>query len=98
LLGHELTFGTDPTQATTVLDDPSLSALHSRLRHTEGNIFLLMDQNTVAGTWVNYDSITKEGCVLKHGDVVNFGHLTYRFVLTKPPAASKPTITPYKDG
>ena len=98
LIGHELTFGIDPTQATTVLDDPSLSALHARLRHTEENTFLLMDQNSIAGTWVNYDPLTKEGRVLKHGDVVNFGHLTYRFVLTKPPAASKPTITPYKDG
>lgn len=98
LTGHELTFGTDPTQATTVLDHPSLSALHARLRRTEENAFLLMDQNSVAGTWVNYDPITKEGCLLKHGDVVNFGHLTYRFVLTKPPAASKPTITPDKDG
>lgn len=94
LTGHELTFGTDPTQATTVLDHPSLSALHARLRHEENGTFLLMDQNSIAGTWVNYESITKEGRVLKHGDVVNFGHLTYRFVQTKPPASSKPTITP----
>jgi pSer/pThr/pTyr-binding forkhead associated (FHA) protein len=55
-----------------------------------------MDQNSVAGTWVNYDPITKEGRVLKHGDVVNFGHLTYRFVLAKPPSATKPIITPLK--
>ncbi len=98
LAGHEMTFGTDPTQATTVLDDPSLSALHARLRHTDEQNFLLMDQNSIAGTWVNYDPLTKEGRVLKHGDVVNFGHLTYRFVLTKPPAVSKPVITPSKDG
>jgi len=96
LAGHELTFGTDPTQATTVIDHPSLSGLHARLRHTEENAFVLMDQNSVAGTWVNYDPITKEGRVLKHGDVVNFGHLTYRFVLTKPPSAIKPTLTPLK--
>jgi hypothetical protein len=96
LAGHELTFGTDPTQATTIIDHPSLSGLHARLRHTEENTFLLMDQNSVAGTWVNYEPITKEGRVLKHGDVVNFGHLTYRFVLTKPPSATKPTITPLK--
>jgi hypothetical protein len=57
-----------------------------------------MNQNSVAGTWVNFDPITKEGCVLKHGDVVNFGHLTYRFVLTKPPATPKPTVTPNIDG
>jgi hypothetical protein len=95
--GQELTFGTDPTQATTILDHPSVSGLHARLRHTEDGAFLLLDQNSVAGTWVNYDLIVKEGRVLKHGDVVNFGNLTYRFVLTKPPVAPKPVILSTRD-
>lgn len=94
LIGPEITFGTDPTQATNVLDHPSLSALHARLHHAENDIFTLLDQNSVAGTWVNYDPIPLEGRTLKHGDVVHFGRLTYRFVLTKPPAIPKPTITP----
>jgi hypothetical protein len=89
----EITFGTDPTQATNVLDHPSLSGLHARLHHTENNIFTLLDQNSVAGTWVNYEIIPVEGCTLKHGDVVHFGQLTYRFVLSKPPTLPKPTIT-----
>lgn len=91
--GHEMTFGTDPTQSTTVLDDPSLSPLHARLRHDDQG-FLLLDQNSVAGTWVDYEPICREGRVLKHGDVINFGQLTYRFVLTKTPSMPKPTITP----
>jgi hypothetical protein len=98
LAGHELTFGTDPTQATNVLDHPSVSPLHARLRHYDDGSFQLMDQNSIAGTWVNYEAIPKEGRMLKHGDVVHFGQLTYRFVLTKPPAAEKPTITPLTDG
>ena len=93
LMGREMTFGTDPTQATHVLDHPSLSALHARLRSTEDGSFTLLDQNSVAGTWVNYDLVPSEGRVLKHGDVVHFAKLTYRFVLTKPPAAIKPTLT-----
>ncbi len=98
LVGHELTFGTDPTQATIVLDHPSLSSLHARLRHYDDGTFVLLDQNSVAGTWVNYDPTPKDGRILRHGDVVHFGQLTYRFVLTKPPATKKPTIAPIHDG
>ncbi len=95
---HEMTFGTDPTQATQLLDHPSISGLHARLRISENSGFQLIDQNSVAGTWVNFEAIPKEGYTLKHGDVVHFGQLTYRFVLSKPPAAIKPTITPHQDG
>jgi pSer/pThr/pTyr-binding forkhead associated (FHA) protein len=98
LTGREMTFGTDPTQATNVLDHPSVSPLHARLRLTDEGAFQFMDQNSVAGTWVNYEAISKDGRFLKHGDMVNFGQFTYRFVLTKPPAASKPTIINHRDG
>ena len=94
LAGHEMTFGTDPTQATNVLDHPSIAPLHARLHHAENDAFTLLDQNSIAGTWVNYDPIPPDGRLLKHGDVVHFGQLTYRFVLTKPPAIPKPTISP----
>lgn len=98
LSGHEMTFGTDPTQATYILDHPSVSPLHARLRINEKGGFQLLDQNSVAGTWVNFESISKEGCTLKHGDMVHFGQLTYRFVLSKPPATIQPTITSQQDG
>jgi hypothetical protein len=94
LSSQEMTFGTDPTQATHILDHPSISPLHARLRINENGGFQLIDQNSVAGTWVNFEAILKEGYTLKHGDVIHFGQLTYRFVLSKPPATIKPTITP----
>ncbi|PWH12110.1 MAG: hypothetical protein DDG60_15020 [Anaerolineae bacterium] len=93
LTGRELTFGTDPTQATNVLDHPSLSPLHARLRQDENGNFILQDQNSVAGTWVNYELAPKDGWTLRHGDVIHFGELTYRFIFTKPPAAKKPIVT-----
>ena len=93
---REITFGTDPTQATVVLDHASVSLLHARLRRADDNSFSLMDQNSSAGTWVNYDMISQDGRSLKHGDVIHFGHLLFRFVLAKPPAVSKPTITHLK--
>jgi len=90
----ETTFGSDPVQAEHVLDHPSIAALHARLKQTAGGDFLLSDNDTVAGTWVNYDPVPEEGRILKHGDVVHFGHLMYRFSLKNPPADAEPKIIP----
>ena len=94
LTEDETTFGTDPVQAEHVLDHPSIAALHAYLKRTAGGDFILFDNNTVAGTWVNYDPISDEGRVLKHGDVVHFGQLMYRFSLKNPPADAEPKIIP----
>jgi hypothetical protein len=96
LVGNEFTFGADPAQATNLLGDASVSALHARLKCDEKGNYTLFDQNSISGTWVNYEALGREGQVLRHGDVVNFGKLTYRFVLRKNPAAVKPTILPDK--
>ena len=92
LIEREITFGTDPVQAEHVLDHPSIAALHAHLNRTEGGDFMLIDNESVAGTWVNYDSIPGEGHILKHGDVVHFGQLMYRFSLKNPPADPEPKI------
>ena len=75
LNNREMTFGADPTQATIVLDHPSISPLHARLRMNETGNFQLVDQNSVAGTWVNFELISRDGRILKHGDMVHFGQL-----------------------
>ncbi len=90
----EKTFGSDPTQATIVLDHPSVSSLHARLRRSEDDIFTIFDQNSIAGTWVNFDQVGLEGRRLKHGDIINFGQLSYRFELSKAPPLSQPVVTP----
>jgi hypothetical protein len=97
LAGNEFTFGSDPSQAAYPLDDASLSPLHARLKVDDKGNYTLFDQNSTAGTWVNYESIGKEGQMLKHGDVVNFGKLTFRFVLRKAPNPIKPSIFPTND-
>ncbi len=94
ILDKEITFGTDPVQSAHVLDHPSISPLHARLRQADDGAYLLADQGAVAGTWVNYEPVTQEGCILKHGDVVHFGQLMYRFALQNPPAEPEPKIIP----
>jgi hypothetical protein len=96
LAEYEITFGTDPVQATLVLDHPSISSLHARLKQTQDEGFVLSDAGSVAGTWVNYESIPPEGHRLEHGDVVNFGQLTYRFQLRAPIPVSEPKVAPEK--
>jgi len=94
LTGSEMTFGTDPTQATHLLNDPSVSPLHARLKRLSDSEFVLNDEKSVAGTWVNYTMLTQAGTRLEHGDVIHFGQLSYRFMLRIPPERRKPRIKP----
>lgn len=89
---RDIVFGNDPIQCNQVLSDPSISTIHARLRQTDDGGFLLLDNGSMAGTWVNFDPIPSEGYRLKHGDVVNFGQLIYRFTLKEPPTPEKPTV------
>lgn len=93
LVEKEIIFGADPVQCNQILDNPSISSIHARLRQTDDGGYLLQDNNSVAGTWVNYEPLSREGYRLRHGDMVNFGQLIYRFMLKTPPVASTPKIT-----
>ncbi|MBE0671141.1 MAG: FHA domain-containing protein [Anaerolineales bacterium] len=93
LAENEIVFGTDPVQSTQILDDPSISSVHARLRLTDEGVYLLQDNNSIAGTWVNYEPVPREGYRLAHGDMVHFGQLMYRFMLKVPPAIPSPKIT-----
>jgi hypothetical protein len=89
VIEKEMTFGTDPVQSMYVLDDPSISPLHARIKQTGEGIFAIMDHGSVAGTWVNYEAVA-------HGDRIHFGLMQYRFDLSQPPAESEPKVIPVK--
>jgi len=90
----EMTFGSDPIQATRILDDPSVSPLHARLRAEKGK-YILTDESSVAGTWVNYEQLTAPRS-LQHGDILHMGRVSYRFMLRTAPERAKPRVTPIK--
>lgn len=92
VLEKDMTFGTDPVQSVRVLDDPSISPLHARIKQTGEGVFILYDHGSVAGTWVNFEPVTREGRRLAHGDRIHFGQLVYRFDLNQPPAESEPKV------
>jgi hypothetical protein len=94
VIAPEMTFGSDPLQATRILDDPSVSPLHARLKEEHGE-YILYDEKSVAGTWVNYELLTAP-LRLQHGDMLQIGRVSYRFMLRKPPDRPAPKVTPTK--
>jgi hypothetical protein len=93
LAEKDMTFGTDPVQSMYVLDDASLAPRHARITQGQDGQFLVADAGTIAGTWVNFEPVGKEGHPLHHGDVVHFGQLIYRFELKQPPPVAEPKIS-----
>jgi len=89
---EEITIGRDPILATLVLEDPSVEGLHARIIRKEGNDFRLLDEGSIAGTWINYTPISPEGTALKHGDLIHIGRVGFRYTLRKPGQVRKPVI------
>jgi hypothetical protein len=77
LTTSEILFGSDPLHANHVLDDPSVSPRHARLRLENGR-YILSDEGSIAGTWVNYQQLSAPR-QLRHGDVFQVGRVAYRF-------------------
>ena len=84
LARQEITFGSDPQRATQVLNSPTVDALHARLFQNPEGDFILADQNSVAGTWINYAPVTSSGARLEHGDLIHIGKVLLRFEITNP--------------
>jgi hypothetical protein len=93
----EITLGSDPKQSIQVLENPSVDGLHARLYHTAEGDFRLADAGSVAGTWVNYAPVSKEGVILEHGDLIQLGRVAFRFELSNPSRLRQPVVTPYQD-
>jgi len=88
----EVTLGSDPSQATLVIDDLSVDGLHARLARLEGGQFIIRDEGSVAGTWVNYSPVSGEGVTLRHGDLIHIGRISFRFTQREGQGGHKPVI------
>ena len=75
----ESVIGSDSRKSDFVLTHPSVSPRHARIfKDVDGN-FRIADAGSTAGTWVNYAPISTRGLTLEHGDLVQFGRLSYTF-------------------
>ncbi|HEX9029295.1 MAG TPA: FHA domain-containing protein [Anaerolineales bacterium] len=90
----EVTLGSDPKLATLVLNDLSVDGLHAHLIRQESGAFVLSDEGSTAGTWVNYTPVSPEGTKLEQGDLVNVGRVAFRFTQLRPGPTRKPVIRP----
>ena len=70
ITAEELTIGTDTHQAVLALEDASVEGLHARLVRQPDGSFRLLDEGSVAGTWINYAPVTRQGMVLENGDLI----------------------------
>lgn len=97
ILTREVTIGRDPVQATCVLESLCVEGLHARLLQEDGGGYIIKDEGSVAGTWVNYAPISREGVRLEHGDLIHIGKVAFRFELSKPAHIRKPQVKAYKE-
>jgi hypothetical protein len=80
LIGTDIFIGSDPSLTAVPLEDPSVDRMHARLIRQVDGSYLLKDQGSVAGTWVNYEEVPKEGLLLADGDRIHFGRAFFQFI------------------
>ena len=90
---EEVLIGNDPDQVNLALEDSSVEKLHARLiRKAEGS-FRIIDEGSIAGTWINYTPVSHNGADLEHGDIVHIGRIGFRFTIRQPKLVRRPVIT-----
>ncbi len=85
LIGTDIFIGSDPSLTAVPLEDPSVDRMHARLIRQVDGSYLLKDQGSVAGTWVNYEEVPNEGLLLSDGDRIHFGRAFFQFIRPNAP-------------
>lgn len=88
----EVTFGSDASKAVVALEDPAVEPLHARLWHDDEGGFYIADQDSVAGTWLNFAPVSKVGSKVEHGDLIHVAKVGFRFTLSKPTNSRRPIV------
>lgn len=86
----QVTFGRDADHVDKLVDNESVEGLHARLHREAQGIFRLFDEESTAGTWVNYEPVPAEGKILEQGDLIHFGRVGFRFIMRDPHRVRKP--------
>ena len=97
LPGREVTLGCDPARATCLVEAPSIAPLHARLRQMENGAYLLFDEGSTAGTWINYTPVKPEGSQVMCGDVIHMGRIPFRMQHDSQTSQRIPKITPVRE-
>ncbi len=66
-------------KASIIIPDPFLSSVHAQFRK-EGDGFVLIDNDSTNGTFVNGEKLEDAPCLIKTGDLIKIGQLMFIFV------------------
>lgn len=72
--------GRDPAQAQITFADRSVSRMHARIVEESDGVFLLFDEGSASGTYLNEVPVGHEPQRLNAGDVIEFGRVRTIFV------------------
>jgi hypothetical protein len=77
LSGKEITIGSLAGMCDVFLPEPSVSSLHARVTRKADGSWWIVDMDSVAGTWVQWDEIPIKGQMLRVGDLVQLGRADF---------------------
>jgi hypothetical protein len=98
LLGDSpMRWGKARDQVTIWIDDDALADLHCTVAQNDQGLFVLTDNHTELGTWVNFQPVPAQGVVLDAGDLIQVGDFIYRFEEGSRSDPGKVTIIPYNN-
>jgi hypothetical protein len=97
LIGVDQIIGRDASLANIVVDDPSVAGIHARLIRQADGDYLIKDQGSVSGTWVNYKEVGDNGIRLKHEDRIQIGRIAFLFELAIEPRKYSIEVIPASD-
>lgn len=81
LAAADVTLGRSVEAVEIVLDDPSVSRLHARIRRNQAGEYWLFDEGSESGTYLNYERLGLAPRPLQHNDVIQLGRVTLLFRL-----------------
>lgn len=84
LIAADVTLGREAEAVDIVVDDPSVSRLHARIRRAAGGDYWLYDEGSAGGTFLNFERLGLAPRPLQHNDVIQLGRVMLRFRLELP--------------
>lgn len=84
LVADHVLLGRDPEAVDIVMEDPSISRLHARIRRNAAGEYWLYDEGSIEGTFLNYERLGLAPHRLQHEDILQMGRVTLRFRLELP--------------
>ncbi len=92
IVGQSVYIGRDPARAQIVFSDPTVSRLHARIVEESDGVFLLYDEGSSSGTYVNEMPLAHEPVRLSSGDLIEFGRVQVIFVPETDAEVTEPFI------